>query len=247
MAASPYWGCSTTISRASSLVSSHGAVESCVECPGLGLAFVLATLAIPGFMTHYCVAFDPREILRPARALRRVLEAGPAYWKAWGIALSALALSFLGLLGLGVGFLFTSVWFWQVAGFSFASVFAQRYRPRHEIANPELRGPRGIRELALTSFLGIRQGPISPSVSSPMTDETAPEKLPYGVCTRRDMSGFLRRRLQCAAATVRALNRQLLFRVSGVPDVHSVRCFWRPPGIGAGHRPSPVRLPRSRR
>jgi hypothetical protein len=93
-----------------------------------GLAFVLATLAIPGFMTHYCVAFDPREILRPTRALRRAFEAGPAYWKAWGIALSALALSFLGLLLLGVGFLFTSVWFWQVAGFSFASAFAQRYR-----------------------------------------------------------------------------------------------------------------------
>jgi hypothetical protein len=78
-------------------------------------------------MTHYCVAFDPQGILYPGRALRRALEGGSAYWKAWTIALSALGISFLGVLALGVGFLFTSVWFWQVAGFSFASAFAQRY------------------------------------------------------------------------------------------------------------------------
>lgn len=61
------------------------------------------------------------------RALSRALQGGRAYWKAWGIALSALAPSFLGLLGLGVGFLATSVWFWQGPGFSFAGVFAQKY------------------------------------------------------------------------------------------------------------------------
>ncbi|HEX2189153.1 MAG TPA: hypothetical protein VHG51_09670, partial [Longimicrobiaceae bacterium] len=88
---------------------------------------VLATLAIPGYMTHYCVAFDVAEIYDPSRALRRVLEGGRAYWKAWAIALSALLLSFLGLLAFGVGFLVTSVWFWQVAGFSFARVFSQRH------------------------------------------------------------------------------------------------------------------------
>ncbi len=48
---------------------------------------------------------------------------GPAYWRAWSIALCALLLSFLGLLGFGVLFFVTSVWFWQVAGFSFATVF----------------------------------------------------------------------------------------------------------------------------
>ncbi len=36
-------------------------------------------------------------------------------------------MSFSGLLALGAGFLFTSVWFWQVAGFSFASVFTRRF------------------------------------------------------------------------------------------------------------------------
>jgi hypothetical protein len=35
--------------------------------------------------------------------------------------------SFVGLLAFGVGFFVTSVWFWQVAGFSFATVFSQRF------------------------------------------------------------------------------------------------------------------------
>jgi uncharacterized protein DUF4013 len=49
-----------------------------------GVLFALAALAIPGYMTHYCVRFDPREIYSPARALRRALEGGRAYWRAWG-------------------------------------------------------------------------------------------------------------------------------------------------------------------
>ena len=38
-----------------------------------------------------------------------------------------MLVSFVGLLGFGVGFAFTSVWFWQVAAFSFATVFTQRF------------------------------------------------------------------------------------------------------------------------
>jgi hypothetical protein len=94
---------------------------------GAGVCFALATVAIPGFMSHYCRAFDPREIFDPWRALSRVKQGGAAYWRAWGIVLCALALSFVGLLGLGVGFFFTSVWFWQTAGFSFATVFTRRF------------------------------------------------------------------------------------------------------------------------
>jgi hypothetical protein len=86
-----------------------------------------ATVAIPGFMSHYCRRFDPAEIYNPMRALRRCLQGGASYWHAWAIALTALALSFAGLLGLGIGFLVTSVWFWQVAGFAFASVFTRRF------------------------------------------------------------------------------------------------------------------------
>jgi hypothetical protein len=78
-----------------------------------------ATLAVPGYMSHYCRQFDPAEIYDPFRALRR--------WHAWLIALTALVVSFAGLLAFGIGFLVTSVWFWQVAGFSFASVFTQRF------------------------------------------------------------------------------------------------------------------------
>ncbi len=94
----------------------------------MGLLLLLAaTLAIPGYMTHYCRNFEVREIFNPALALSRAIQGGVAYWHAWAIALSAMVLSFGGLL-LGLGFLVTSCWFWQVAGFSFASVFTRHYR-----------------------------------------------------------------------------------------------------------------------
>ena len=92
-----------------------------------GVLWALATIAIPGYMTFYCREFDAREIFDPTRALRRVIQGGAAYWRAWAIVATMLALSFVGLLGLGVGFLATSVWFWQSAGFSFATVFTQRF------------------------------------------------------------------------------------------------------------------------
>jgi len=91
------------------------------------MLWLIATAAVPGYMTHYCYSLDPREIFNPFRAMRRVREGGRAYWHAWLIALAALACSFLGLLAFGVGFLVTSVWFWQVAGFSFATVFTKKF------------------------------------------------------------------------------------------------------------------------
>ena len=94
------------------------------------LLWVIATVAVPGYMSHYCFTLDPREVFDPIRAMRRVIEGGAAYWHAWSIALAALFLSFLGLAAFGVGFLFTSVWFWQVAGFSFATVFTDVFRLR---------------------------------------------------------------------------------------------------------------------
>lgn len=98
--------------------------------------WLVATAAVPGYMTHYCHSLDPREIFDPLRALRRVFEGGTEYWRAWGIALAGLACSFLGLLAFGVGFLVTSVWFWQVAGFGFATVFTRRFA----LARAETRG-----------------------------------------------------------------------------------------------------------
>ncbi len=94
------------------------------------LGFVLwacAVIAIPGYMSHYCRELDTREIFNPLRALSRVHQGGLAYWKAWSIVLPTMLVSFLGLLFFGVGFLFTSVWFWQVAAFCFASVFTQKF------------------------------------------------------------------------------------------------------------------------
>jgi hypothetical protein len=91
------------------------------------LFFLCGTVAVPGYMTHYCRAFDVREVFSPLLAIRRIRGAGRAYWRAWSIAASALALSFVGLVGFGAFFFVTSVWFWQVAGFSFASVFTQTY------------------------------------------------------------------------------------------------------------------------
>jgi hypothetical protein len=120
------------------------AVARSADVPALATAgallLVLATLAIPGYMTHYCRDFDAAEVFNPARALGRALQGGAAYWHAWAIALAALALSFAGLLALGVGFLVTSVWFWQVAGFSFARVFSQRYLGMSAVAPAILRG-----------------------------------------------------------------------------------------------------------
>ena len=77
-----------------------------------GLFAVLAVLAIPGYMTHYCKNYDISEIFNPFKALRRSFEGGSQYWLAWSIALTALAISVTGILLLGIGFLFTSVWFW---------------------------------------------------------------------------------------------------------------------------------------
>jgi hypothetical protein len=92
--------------------------------------WMVATAAVPGYMSHYCFAFDPREVFNPLRAMRRVFEGGRSYWHAWAIVLASLACSFLGLLGLGVGFLITSVWFWQTAAFCFATVFSQKFNLR---------------------------------------------------------------------------------------------------------------------
>jgi hypothetical protein len=93
------------------------------------LLLVLATLAIPGYMTHYCKSFDKSEIFNPIKSLQWVFQGGRLYWKAWLIAISALTLSFLGLAAFGIGFLVTSVRFWQVAGYSFANVFTRQLQP----------------------------------------------------------------------------------------------------------------------
>jgi hypothetical protein len=95
---------------------------------GLGLALgALATFFLPGFMTFYAYDFDVRHVLRPLVAWGRVLRGGRFYLRAWGIGICACLLSFGGLLLFGVGFAWTSVWFWQVAAFCFSRVFSEQY------------------------------------------------------------------------------------------------------------------------
>jgi len=45
-----------------------------------------------------------------------------------GLALPASTFSFLGLAMFGIGFLVSSVWFWQVAGYIFANVFTRQFQ-----------------------------------------------------------------------------------------------------------------------
>lgn len=105
-----------------------GACLGAVWLGAIGFAlWLVAVIAIPGYMSHYCRAFDVREVFDPRRALSRVRQGGAAYWRAWAIVLPTMLVSFVGLLGFGVGFLVTSVWFWQVAAFCFATVFTRRF------------------------------------------------------------------------------------------------------------------------
>lgn len=94
-------------------------------------AFLLGaggTFLLPGLMTFYAHDRKVAHLLRPDRALKRVILGGPLYLKAWAIGIAACLLSFTGLLFFGIGFAWTSVWFWQVAAFCFSRVFSHQYQ-----------------------------------------------------------------------------------------------------------------------
>lgn len=90
------------------------------------LLFGVGAFALPGGMTRNAVADDLSYLYRPDRALRAAFAGGRAYLKAWLIAASAIALSFLGLAAALVGFLYTSVWAWSVVGFAFTSALQDK-------------------------------------------------------------------------------------------------------------------------
>jgi len=89
------------------------------------ILWVLGTCVVPGYMTAYCVSYDPREVFNITRSIKRVLNARSTYWKAWLITICAMLTSFAGLLGLGLLFFWTSVWFWQAAAFCFANTMTR--------------------------------------------------------------------------------------------------------------------------
>lgn len=94
-----------------------------------GILFLLAVFILPGGMTYNAAFQDMSFLYRPDKALRRALAGGRDYLFAWIIALSAIFISFLGLLALGVGFFYTSVWAWQVVGYSFSRALVLHQRP----------------------------------------------------------------------------------------------------------------------
>jgi hypothetical protein len=83
------------------------------------VAFTLAVFTLPGCMTVYAVEDDESVLRNPAGAFRRAWSRRDVYLRAWIIALVSIVLSFLGLLGLLIGFLYTSVWAWEVVGYAF--------------------------------------------------------------------------------------------------------------------------------
>jgi hypothetical protein len=84
------------------------------------LLFLLAIFTLPGGMTINAARRDMSYLYRPDKAFRRALEGGRRYLKSWAIALSAIGLSFVGVIGLGIGYLYASVWAWSVVGYAFS-------------------------------------------------------------------------------------------------------------------------------
>lgn len=82
--------------------------------------FALAIFTLPGGMTINAARRDMSYLYRPDKAFRRALEGGRRYLKSWAIALSAIALSFVGLVFFAIGYQYASVWAWSVVGYAFS-------------------------------------------------------------------------------------------------------------------------------
>lgn len=91
------------------------------------IAFLLGIFSLPGGMTYNAAFDDISYLYRPDKAFRRAVRGGQLYLKAWCIGLTAIILSLLGLLVFGVGFLYSSVWAWQVVGFAFSKALVIRH------------------------------------------------------------------------------------------------------------------------
>lgn len=95
-----------------------------------GLAFCLGVFTLPGCMTVYAVEGDSRVLRHPVGAFLRAWRHRRMYLFAWWIAVLSVVISFAGLLFLGVGFLFTSVWAWDVVGYAFTVAMYSRESDR---------------------------------------------------------------------------------------------------------------------
>src|SRR5262249_23634017 len=80
---------------------------------------VLAVFTLPGCMTVFAGEGDATRFRDSVRAFCRVWLRRHVYLRAWAIALVSVSLSFVGVLGALIGFLYTSVWSWDVVGYAF--------------------------------------------------------------------------------------------------------------------------------
>lgn len=86
-----------------------------------GSLFVLAVFTLPGGMTVYAAEGKTRVLCSPPLAFSRAWKRRRIYAKAWAISLASIVVSFAGILLLGIGFAFTSVWAWEVVGYAFTT------------------------------------------------------------------------------------------------------------------------------
>jgi hypothetical protein len=94
--------------------------------PGACL-FILAIFTLPGCMTVYACEKSTAVLRSPLRAFQRAWQQRQIYLHAWLIAITAITISLFGLLFFVVGFLFTSVWAWEVVGYAFTvAMYADR-------------------------------------------------------------------------------------------------------------------------
>ena len=104
-----------TVRRRRVFLGHAGAASISIACwIASALFFLWGVYSLPGGMTYNAAYDDITYLYRPDKAFRRALAGGAAYGWAWLITICAMSLSFLGLLGLGIGFFYTSVWAWSV-------------------------------------------------------------------------------------------------------------------------------------
>lgn len=101
-------------------VYSSGWTNGLFALLALGLFFfLLGVFTLPGCMTVFACEKDVSVLLNPMKAFSRAWAHRKIYCKAWGIAIVSILVSFVGLLGFVIGFIFTSVWAWEVVGYAF--------------------------------------------------------------------------------------------------------------------------------
>jgi hypothetical protein len=83
------------------------------------IGFILGVFALPGGMTVYACENDLSVLKNPRLSFLRAWRKRRIYSHAWFISLVSVFISLFGILALGIGFFFSSVWAWEVTGYAF--------------------------------------------------------------------------------------------------------------------------------